>query len=122
MASPEASSDESSVRFVKEVLADQDPSETTSRRTGFDPSFFQSRQGRSLRQVAVATRRLTDEVDVTNEEDEVGEAVDETHEGGEGDEGDEGGDVDDEMYLEEEEGEGNLSLVGNLMRGGTIFE
>ncbi|KAL0455071.1 UNVERIFIED_CONTAM: hypothetical protein Slati_0846300 [Sesamum latifolium] len=104
MASPPASSDESSVRFFKEVPTDQDPSKATSRRMGLDPSIFQSGRRRSLRQASATALCLIDEEDVMDEGDEVSGEADEIHEG---DKGDEGGDEDDEMNLGEDEGEGS---------------
>ncbi|KAL0442191.1 UNVERIFIED_CONTAM: hypothetical protein Sradi_0158000 [Sesamum radiatum] len=83
MASSIASSDEF-IRFVKETLPDQGPSEATSRRMGSDPILSPGRQRRRLRQAVAAARRLIDEEDVKHkgvemgkrdekEEDDVGE-------------------------------------------------
>ncbi|KAL0361701.1 UNVERIFIED_CONTAM: hypothetical protein Sradi_3854600 [Sesamum radiatum] len=64
MGSSVASSDESSVRFVMEIPGDQDPSEATSRCTDLGPSAPRSSLRRSLRQAAVAARRLLDEENI----------------------------------------------------------
>ncbi|KAL0405407.1 UNVERIFIED_CONTAM: hypothetical protein Slati_3854600 [Sesamum latifolium] len=75
MASSMEFSEESFVRFVKEVLPDHDHLEATSRRTGPDPSIFRSDWGWSLRQAAMATRRLIDEDNVRDERGEANEGV-----------------------------------------------
>ncbi|KAL0431355.1 UNVERIFIED_CONTAM: hypothetical protein Sradi_0761500 [Sesamum radiatum] len=67
MGSSVASLDESSVRFVMEIPGDQDPLEATSRRTDLDPPVYRSGLRRSLRQAAVAARRLMDEEGVEAE-------------------------------------------------------
>ncbi|KAL0434708.1 UNVERIFIED_CONTAM: hypothetical protein Sradi_0178700 [Sesamum radiatum] len=61
-------SSESSVRFVMEVSGDQDSSEATSRRMDFGPFAPRSGLRQSLRQAAVAARRLLDEENIGFEE------------------------------------------------------
>ncbi|KAL0378942.1 UNVERIFIED_CONTAM: hypothetical protein Sradi_3199700 [Sesamum radiatum] len=67
MGSSLAYSDESSVRFVMEIPGDQDPSEATSRPIDLDPPMHRSGLKWSLRQAAVAARRLMDEENVEAE-------------------------------------------------------
>ncbi|KAL0455610.1 UNVERIFIED_CONTAM: hypothetical protein Slati_0900200 [Sesamum latifolium] len=62
-----ASSDESSVRFVMEIPGDQDPSEATSCLTDLGPPAPRSGLRWSLRQAAVAARRLMDEENIETE-------------------------------------------------------
>ncbi|KAL0329441.1 UNVERIFIED_CONTAM: hypothetical protein Sradi_4930800 [Sesamum radiatum] len=64
-----ASADES-VRFVREVLPNNNPLEANSRRTSSDPSILRGGRGRRLRQAAIAACRLLDEEDVRDEEGE----------------------------------------------------
>ncbi|KAL0284894.1 UNVERIFIED_CONTAM: hypothetical protein Scaly_2836000 [Sesamum calycinum] len=80
MASHIASLDKS-VRFVKEVIPNNDPSEATSRKMGPNSSGYRSERRRSLRQTAAAARRLINEEGVRDEGDG-GDEVDEEGEEG----------------------------------------
>ncbi|KAL0454818.1 UNVERIFIED_CONTAM: hypothetical protein Slati_0821000 [Sesamum latifolium] len=67
MGSSIASSDKSSVHIVMEILVDQDPPEATSHCTDLGLSAPWSGLRRSLRQAAVAARRLLDEENIEDE-------------------------------------------------------